>query len=182
MAKVCTNFDDVAEIVPNQGSTRIKVRVLRLWKIPSFLNPSEISSIEMVLIDEKVSLVFIYCLCCLFGLHMVCSFNVFEDPVSSHMENLGLEFLQFAFRWFNCLLIREIPFQLVTRLWDTYLAEGDALPDFLVYIFASFLLTVSIGKQWKEFLDYNETIGFIFHDDAKKLDRAAKNKYVVWTV
>ncbi|KAK2449711.1 eukaryotic translation initiation factor 4E-1 [Trifolium repens] len=149
MAKVCTNFDDVAEIVPNQGSTRIKVRVLRLWKIPSFLNPSEISSIEMVLIDEK---------------------------------NLGLEFLQFAFRWFNCLLIREIPFQLVTRLWDTYLAEGDALPDFLVYIFASFLLTVSIGKQWKEFLDYNETIGFIFHDDAKKLDRAAKNKYVVWTV
>ncbi|KAK2393840.1 Eukaryotic initiation factor 4E protein [Trifolium repens] len=38
---------------------------------------------------------------------------------------------------------------------------------------------VSIGKQWKEFLDYNETIGFIFHDDAKKLDRNAKNKYVV---
>lgn len=37
----------------------------------------------------------------------------------------------------------QIPFHLVTRLWDTYLAEGDALPDFLVYIFASFLLTVS---------------------------------------
>ncbi|WJX60744.1 hypothetical protein P8452_45916 [Trifolium repens] len=36
-----------------QGSIRIKVRVLRLWKIPSFLNPSEISSIEMVLIDDK---------------------------------------------------------------------------------------------------------------------------------
>ncbi|XLR61064.1 hypothetical protein S83_011736 [Arachis hypogaea] len=31
---------------------------------------------------------------------------------------------------------------LVTRLWDTYLVDGDALPDFLVYIFASFLLTV----------------------------------------
>jgi hypothetical protein len=40
-------------------------------------------------------------------------------------------------------LCNQIPFQLVTRLWDTYLAEGDALPDFLVYIFASFLLTVS---------------------------------------
>ncbi|XP_058767595.1 eukaryotic translation initiation factor 4E-1 [Vicia villosa] len=38
---------------------------------------------------------------------------------------------------------------------------------------------VSIGKQWKEFLDYNETMGFIFHDDARKLDRNAKNKYVV---
>ena len=25
------------------------------------------------------------------------------------------------------------------------------------------LLQISIGKQWKEFLDYNDTIGFIFH-------------------
>ncbi|OMO82796.1 Translation Initiation factor eIF- 4e [Corchorus olitorius] len=36
---------------------------------------------------------------------------------------------------------------------------------------------VSIGKQWKEFLDYNDTIGFIFHEDAKKHDRGAKNRY-----
>ncbi|XP_020597746.1 TBC1 domain family member 22B-like, partial [Phalaenopsis equestris] len=64
-----------------------------------------------------------------------------DEPVSRHMDEQGLEFLQFAFRWFNCLLIREIPFHLVTRLWDTYLAEGDSLPEFLVYISASFLLT-----------------------------------------
>ncbi|KAK6124133.1 hypothetical protein DH2020_042106 [Rehmannia glutinosa] len=38
---------------------------------------------------------------------------------------------------------------------------------------------LSIGKQWKEFLDYNDTIGFIFHDDAKRLDRGAKNRYTV---
>ncbi|XP_057764236.1 eukaryotic translation initiation factor 4E-2-like isoform X2 [Salvia miltiorrhiza] len=38
---------------------------------------------------------------------------------------------------------------------------------------------LSIGKQWKELLDYNETIGYIFHDDAKKLDRGAKNRYTV---
>ncbi|KAF3449832.1 hypothetical protein FNV43_RR05911 [Rhamnella rubrinervis] len=38
---------------------------------------------------------------------------------------------------------------------------------------------LSIGKQWKEFLDYSNTIGFIFHDDAKKFDRAAKNRYVI---
>ncbi|KAG6573340.1 hypothetical protein SDJN02_25256 [Cucurbita argyrosperma subsp. argyrosperma] len=37
----------------------------------------------------------------------------------------------------------------------------------------------SIGKQWKEFLDYNDSIGFIFHDDAKKLDRHAKSRYTV---
>ncbi|KAI4334623.1 hypothetical protein L6164_019288 [Bauhinia variegata] len=74
-----------------------------------------------------------------------------DEPVSRHMEDQGLEFLQFAFRWFNCLLIREIPFHLVTRLWDTYLAEGDALPDFLVYIFASFLLTWSEKLQKLDF-------------------------------
>lgn len=38
---------------------------------------------------------------------------------------------------------------------------------------------LSIGKQWKEFLDYSESIGFIFHEDAKKLDRAAKNRYTI---
>ncbi|KAL3506802.1 hypothetical protein ACH5RR_032184 [Cinchona calisaya] len=76
-----------------------------------------------------------------------------DEPVSRHMEDQGLEFLQFAFRWVNCLLIREIPFHLVSRLWDTYLAEGDALPDFLVYIFASFLLTWSDKLRKLEFQD-----------------------------
>ncbi|XP_074560058.1 MLO-like protein 7 isoform X1 [Curcuma longa] len=60
------------------------------------------------------------------------------EPISKRMEGQGLEFLQFAFRWFNCLLIREIPFHLVTH----YLAEGDSLPNFLVYISTSLLLTV----------------------------------------
>ncbi|KAK1318404.1 hypothetical protein QJS10_CPB04g01904 [Acorus calamus] len=83
-----------------------------------------------------------------------------DEPVSRHMEEQGLEFLQFAFRWFNCLLIRELPFHLVTRLWDTYLAEGDALPDFLVYIFASFLLTWSDKLQK---LDFQEMVMFLQH-------------------
>ncbi|XP_027355226.1 TBC1 domain family member 22B-like [Abrus precatorius] len=83
-----------------------------------------------------------------------------DEPVSRHMEDQGLEFLQFAFRWFNCLLIREIPFHLISRLWDTYLAEGDALPDFLVYIFASFLLTWSDKLQK---LDFQELVMFLQH-------------------
>ncbi|KAI4324326.1 hypothetical protein L6164_023877 [Bauhinia variegata] len=83
-----------------------------------------------------------------------------DEPLSRHMEDQGLEFLQFAFRWFNCLLIREIPFHLVTRLWDTYLAEGDALPDFLVYISASFLLTWSDKLQR---LDFQESVMFLQH-------------------
>jgi len=38
---------------------------------------------------------------------------------------------------------------------------------------------VSIGKQWKEFLDYKDSIGFIVHDDAKKMDKGPKNRYTV---
>nr|XP_043624189.1 eukaryotic translation initiation factor 4E-1-like [Erigeron canadensis] len=34
---------------------------------------------------------------------------------------------------------------------------------------------MSIGKQWKEFIACNDSIGFIFHEDAMKA--AAKNKY-----
>ncbi|KAG6505165.1 hypothetical protein ZIOFF_037518 [Zingiber officinale] len=83
-----------------------------------------------------------------------------DEPVSRHMEEEGLEFLQFAFRWFNCLLIREIPFHLVTRLWDTYLAEGDSLPDFLVYISASLLLTWS--EKLQKF-DFQEMVMFLQH-------------------
>ncbi|WOL17314.1 eukaryotic translation initiation factor 4E-1 [Canna indica] len=37
----------------------------------------------------------------------------------------------------------------------------------------------SIGRQWKEQLDYNDTIGFILHEDAKRQDRYAKSRYQV---
>lgn len=46
-------------------------------------------------------------------------------------------------RWINCLLIREVPFGLATRLWDTYLAEGSRLKGFLIYVAAAFLLSWS---------------------------------------
>jgi len=64
-----------------------------------------------------------------------------DEPMCQHMETEGLEFLQFSFRWVNCLLLREIPFQLGLRLWDTYLAEGPGMKEFLIYALAAFLLT-----------------------------------------
>lgn len=59
--------------------------------------------------------------------------------IVSHMEAEGIDFLQFAFRWVNCLLIREVPFGAALRLWDTYLAEGPRFNEFLVYVCAAFL-------------------------------------------
>ena len=45
-----------------------------------------------------------------------------------------------AIRWVNCLLLREVPFLLSLRLWDTYLAEGPRMKEFLKYVLAAFLL------------------------------------------
>lgn len=49
--------------------------------------------------------------------------------------------MQFAFRWMNCLLMREVPMQCTVRMWDTYLAEGssDGFSEFHVYVCAAFL-------------------------------------------
>ena len=66
-----------------------------------------------------------------------------DAPVAEHFEEQGVEFLQFTFRWINCLLVREVPFSLAPRLWDTYIAEGADFADFLVYVCAAFLLTWS---------------------------------------
>ena len=66
-----------------------------------------------------------------------------DAPVADHLEAQGVEFLQFTFRWINCLLVREIPFRLTPRLWDTYIAEGADFADYLVYACAAFLLTWS---------------------------------------
>jgi hypothetical protein len=41
-------------VSPGKESWRLKVRVLRLWSVASFMRPDQVNSIEMVLIDEKV--------------------------------------------------------------------------------------------------------------------------------
>lgn len=49
--------------------------------------------------------------------------------------------MQFAFRWYNCLLLREMRVPSIIRLWDTYLAEGtDSFSEFHVYVCLAFLV------------------------------------------
>jgi len=53
------SFDLLSAVLPGREGWRFKVRVLRMWEVPSFLNPEQPNSIEMVLIDEKVRLLVI---------------------------------------------------------------------------------------------------------------------------
>ncbi|XP_017947796.1 TBC1 domain family member 22A isoform X2 [Xenopus tropicalis] len=43
-----------------------------------------------------------------------------DDQVHSHLQQYEVEYLQFAFRWMNNLLMRELPLRCTIRLWDTY--------------------------------------------------------------
>lgn len=63
-----------------------------------------------------------------------------DAPLHSHLKAEGVEYMQFAFRWMNCLLMREMSTKNVVRLWDTYLAEGaEAFSDFHCYVCCVFL-------------------------------------------
>ena len=53
-----------------------------------------------------------------------CVVSRVDRQLHEHLERHSVQYLQFAFRWMNNLLIREIPLRCIVRLWDTYLAEG----------------------------------------------------------
>ncbi|XP_067915238.1 TBC1 domain family member 22A isoform X3 [Heterodontus francisci] len=43
-----------------------------------------------------------------------------DEQVHKHLQQSEVEYLQFAFRWMNNLLMRELPLRCTIRLWDTY--------------------------------------------------------------
>ena len=57
-----------------------------------------------------------------------------------HIVSNDIQYLQFAFRWMNNLLMREIPLHCTIRLWDAYLAEQDGFKSLHLFVCASFLI------------------------------------------
>ncbi|EEB09348.1 GTPase activating protein Gyp1 [Schizosaccharomyces japonicus yFS275] len=75
-----------------------------------------------------------------------------DAPLAKHLQSEGVDFLQFSFRWMNCLLMRELSIENIIRMWDTYMAEGpDGFSDFHLYVCASFLVKWSSELQKMEF-------------------------------
>ncbi|WVW81810.1 hypothetical protein I302_103807 [Kwoniella bestiolae CBS 10118] len=82
-----------------------------------------------------------------------------DAPLAAHFEDQGVEFMQFAFRWMNCLLMREISVKCTIRMWDTYLAEGaDAFSQFHLYVCSALLEKFS--DRLRE-MDFQEMIMFL---------------------
>lgn len=101
-----------------------------------------------------------------------------DDKLAKHLQNEGVEFIQFSFRWMNCLLMREISVKNTIRMWDTYLvsllfngyffccpasnrfrqAEEDGFSSFHLYVCAAFLV------KWSDELrkmDFQEIMMFL---------------------
>jgi hypothetical protein len=71
-----------------------------------------------------------------------------------HLDKQGVSLLQFAFRWVNCLLMREFPLHMIIRMWDTYLSEDEnGFSEFHTYVCAAFLSKWSGELQRLEFQD-----------------------------
>eukprot|EP00835_Amoeboradix_gromovi_P000299 NODE_10_length_47437_cov_0.363429.p17 type:complete len:218 gc:universal NODE_10_length_47437_cov_0.363429:21535-20882(-) len=80
-----------------------------------------------------------------------------EPALVKQLDAENVEFLQFGFRWMNCLLIREFQLPQIIRIWDTYLSEGakDAFSNFHLYVCASFL------QRFKEKILKNDFVGIM---------------------
>lgn len=75
----------------------------------------------------------------------------FSAPLAKHLEEQGATFIQFAFRWMNCLLMREIPLPLIIRIWDTYLSEAEDFATLHIYVCTAFLIHWSERLRQLEF-------------------------------
>uniref|UniRef100_A0A8D3C2Q6 TBC1 domain family, member 22a n=1 Tax=Scophthalmus maximus TaxID=52904 RepID=A0A8D3C2Q6_SCOMX len=79
-----------------------------------------------------------------------------DESVHRHMQQYEVEYLQFAFRWMNNLLMRELPLRCTIRLWDTYQAEPEGFSHFHLYVCAAFLV------RWrKEILEERDFQGLM---------------------
>ncbi|OTB07020.1 hypothetical protein M426DRAFT_257440 [Hypoxylon sp. CI-4A] len=81
-----------------------------------------------------------------------------DEGLAKHLEHEHVEFIQFSFRWMNCLLMREISVRNTIRMWDTYLAEEQGFSEFHLYVCAAFLVKWS-AKLVK--MDFQEIMMFL---------------------
>lgn len=51
-----------------------------------------------------------------------------DERLAKHFEVENVEYMQFSFRWMNCLLMRELSMRTVIRMWDTYMVSASVPP------------------------------------------------------
>ena len=65
-----------------------------------------------------------------------------DKDMDDHFQKEGVGYMQFSFRWMNCILLREMPMHAIIRLWDTYFSEeGSGFERFHTYVCCAILQT-----------------------------------------
>ena len=92
-----------------------------------------------------------------------------DVALTKHLQFHNVQFIHFAFRWMNCLLMREMSLPLILRLWDCYLSEdhGNGFKHFHVYVCAAFLMKWTDKLKSMEFQDL---VLFLQHLPTEKWD------------
>ena len=54
-----------------------------------------------------------------------------DSGLAKHFEDEHVEYMQFSFRWMNCLLMRELNIKSVIRMWDTYMVRSPSMRQIL---------------------------------------------------
>ena len=83
-----------------------------------------------------------------------------DSQLSRHLDSCQVQFLHFAFRWMNCLLMRELPLPLIFRLWDSYLSDEDATGFRSFHTYLCTALLVRFAAQLKA-MDFADLIVFL---------------------
>jgi hypothetical protein len=81
--------------------------------------------------------------------------------LAAHIRNEEIHYHEFAFRWINCLLVRELPMNCLLRVWDSYLANAMKIPTMHVYICAAVLIEMSsklVDMSHAEFVLQAQTV------------------------
>ncbi len=49
-----------------------------------------------------------------------------DEEAMKFLESIDISFMDFAYRWVTCYLMREFSIYQIIRFWDTYFAEDEA--------------------------------------------------------
>ena len=66
-----------------------------------------------------------------------------DPPLATWIAHEEIPYDEFAFRWVNCLLVREFSTSMLCRIWDTYLPNHSRTASLHSYICAALLTKLS---------------------------------------
>ncbi|BFU19476.1 Rab GTPase activating protein, putative [Entamoeba histolytica HM-1:IMSS-B] len=98
-----------------------------------------------------------------------------DQPLASHFEENNVECFQFAFRWFNCFLLREMSLEKGLRLWDTYLSDedGNGFSQFHLYVCVAIIEKYSSKLMNMEFAEIMQFLQNLPSEEWTKCDMDA---------